>query len=228
MRFAGRGVDTLGGPGGRVDVGIIVGFVELVGTTTEQCSSRLSSSCSSVLLSPVIAGSVLFTIRRTSAIRIGRRHSSPPSPGATPRAAFASARFERRSHVHDRKLHRRLWASARPSTSTGCHDEESPMPEAWTDLDSTSDVCPSTGTKWIVIKSTGAAPTIERDDRCRLPVATDPRHQPAGTLAFFEGEFKATKSTYDRRSRHSGRATTNATTAQRARSMVTSGCFTAV
>ncbi|MBW9108892.1 hypothetical protein [Microbacterium ureisolvens] len=57
--------------------------------------------------------------------------------------------------------------------------------------------CPSPITKWVVIRSTGtgangAQTTID----AVYPWYHGPATQPAGTLAFFEGEFTATKSTY--------------------------------
>lgn len=57
--------------------------------------------------------------------------------------------------------------------------------------------CPTPSTKWVVISSTGTGPdgySITVD--AVYPWYHGPATQPAGTLAFFEGEFTATKSTY--------------------------------
>lgn len=68
-------------------------------------------------------------------------------------------------------------------------------PKTW---DGLADACPVNGTtSWVVIRSTGMGP----DD---APVTIDsvypwyhgPATTPSGTVAFFEGEFTATKSTY--------------------------------
>jgi cytoskeletal protein CcmA (bactofilin family) len=57
--------------------------------------------------------------------------------------------------------------------------------------------CPTEFTKWVAIRSTGwgvqgSQATVD----AVYPWYHGPATQPAGTLAFFEGEFKATKSTY--------------------------------
>ena len=60
-----------------------------------------------------------------------------------------------------------------------------------------SNTCPTTTTKWVKVESTGwrvdsARTTVD----AIYPWFHGPATQPAGTLAYFEGEFKATKSTY--------------------------------
>lgn len=67
-------------------------------------------------------------------------------------------------------------------------------PTSWEGL---SDACPTSSTKWVVVRSTGwgsdeASTTIDSF----YPWYFGPATQPAGTLAYFSGSFKATKSTY--------------------------------
>lgn len=67
-------------------------------------------------------------------------------------------------------------------------------PTSWAGLSSD---CPSSTTKWVVIRSTGwgsddTSTTIDSF----YPWYFGPATQPAGTLAYFSGSFKATKSTY--------------------------------
>jgi hypothetical protein len=66
-----------------------------------------------------------------------------------------------------------------------------------TDWDTLSADCPTSDTEWVVVRSTGwgsddAATTIDST----YPWYFGPATQPAGTLAYFSGAFKATKSTY--------------------------------
>jgi len=60
-----------------------------------------------------------------------------------------------------------------------------------------TDTCPTESTKWVVIQSTGwGANSAQSTIDSVYPWYHGPATQPAGTLAYFEGEFKATKSTY--------------------------------
>lgn len=66
-----------------------------------------------------------------------------------------------------------------------------------TDWDSLSDDCPTSDTEWVVVRSTGwgSDDTTTTIDSF-YPWYFGPATQPAGTLAYFSGAFKATKSTY--------------------------------
>ncbi|KQP71018.1 hypothetical protein ASF40_04135 [Microbacterium sp. Leaf288] len=64
-------------------------------------------------------------------------------------------------------------------------------PSAW------ASVCPTTATKWVKIESTGwQVPTAKTTIDAIYPWYHGPSTTPSGTVAFFEGEFTATKSTY--------------------------------
>jgi Tfp pilus assembly protein PilX len=70
------------------------------------------------------------------------------------------------------------------------------QPTGW-DATGVTDACPTSSTKWVVIRSQGtgtnsATTTID----AVYPWYHGPATQPAGTLAFFDGQFTATKSTY--------------------------------
>lgn len=67
-------------------------------------------------------------------------------------------------------------------------------------IDSTtawSSTCPTTATKWVKIESTGwQVPADKITIDAVYPWYHGPSTTPSGTVAFFEGEFKATKTTY--------------------------------
>lgn len=74
--------------------------------------------------------------------------------------------------------------------------EAAVRPTGW-DASGVTATCPTPTTKWVVIRSTGtgtdsAQTTID----AIYPWYHGPATTPSGTVAFFEGEFKATKSTY--------------------------------
>lgn len=57
--------------------------------------------------------------------------------------------------------------------------------------------CPTSETKWLKIESTGwRVDTAKTTIDAIYPWVVGPATTPSGTVAFFEGEFKATKSTY--------------------------------
>lgn len=61
-----------------------------------------------------------------------------------------------------------------------------------------TDTCPTIASKFVVVQSTGTAPdgSTARIDSV-YPWRVTHIEQPAGTMAYFDGEFKATKSTYE-------------------------------
>lgn len=74
--------------------------------------------------------------------------------------------------------------------------EAAVRPTGW-DAAGVTATCPTPTTKWVVIRSTGtgtddAQTTVD----AVYPWYHGPATTPSGTVAFFEGEFKATKSTY--------------------------------
>lgn len=70
-------------------------------------------------------------------------------------------------------------------------DPEALSAGAWTDT------CPTDATEWVKIESTGwEVPTTTITIDAIYPWYFGPSTTPSGTVAFFEGEFTATKSTY--------------------------------
>jgi len=71
-------------------------------------------------------------------------------------------------------------------------------PASWEEVGAAGDVCPTEATNYIVIKSTGTgADGSETTIDSVYGWRKTPDTQPAGTLAYFDGLFKATKSTYE-------------------------------
>ncbi|WP_396658896.1 hypothetical protein [Microbacterium sp.] len=86
--------------------------------------------------------------------------------------------------------------SAPVYTYTIRSSEQADRPSAWDDAGVTA-TCPTDATKWVVISSTGTGPDgTESNIDAVYPWYHGPATTPSGTVAFFEGQFKATKSTY--------------------------------
>jgi hypothetical protein len=69
-------------------------------------------------------------------------------------------------------------------------------PAGW-DASGLTDACPTATTEWVVIRTTGTGiDDAEATIDSVYPWYHGPATQPAGTLAFFEGKFTATKTTY--------------------------------
>lgn len=87
-------------------------------------------------------------------------------------------------------------AGANPKYSYSIRSTDLPVrPSAW-DSTGVTATCPSPTTKWVVIRSTGTGTDAEATIDAIYPWYHGPATTPSGTVAFFEGEFKATKSTY--------------------------------
>jgi cytoskeletal protein CcmA (bactofilin family) len=88
-------------------------------------------------------------------------------------------------------------AGAAPTYSYSIRSSEgADRPDAW-DAAGVTATCPTPTTKWVVIRSTGTGTDVAQTTIDSVyPWYHGPATQPAGTLAFFEGEFTATKSTY--------------------------------
>lgn len=77
------------------------------------------------------------------------------------------------------------------TTDQVTNDPETLGAAAW------SDTCPTDTTKWVKIESTGwEVPSATTTIDAIYPWYVGPSTTPSGTVAFFEGEFTATKSTY--------------------------------
>lgn len=76
-------------------------------------------------------------------------------------------------------------------------DVVSPAPTDFDALGAAAEVCPSLTTRHVVIRSTGTVGSESTTVDSVYPWNVVPDTQPAGTLSYFDGQFKATKSTYE-------------------------------
>jgi hypothetical protein len=76
-------------------------------------------------------------------------------------------------------------------------DVSTPVPTDYDSLSAANEVCPDKDTKYVVIRSTGSVDGATSTVDSVYPWNVVPETQPAGTLSYFDGEFKATKSTYE-------------------------------
>ncbi|WP_194395688.1 hypothetical protein [Microbacterium atlanticum] len=76
-------------------------------------------------------------------------------------------------------------------------DVASPMPTDYDALGASAEVCPTLSTKHVVIRSTGTVGDATTTIDSVYPWNVVPETQPAGTVAYFDGQFKATKTTYE-------------------------------
>lgn len=69
-------------------------------------------------------------------------------------------------------------------------------PSGW-DASGLAEACPTDTTEWVVVRSTGTGPNeAETTVDAVYPWYHGPATTPSGTVAFFEGQFTATKTTY--------------------------------
>lgn len=76
-------------------------------------------------------------------------------------------------------------------------DVASPAPTDYDALGEPAETCPTLSTKYVVIRSTGTAGGVTSTVDSVYPWNVVPDTQPAGTVAYFDGQFKATKTTYE-------------------------------
>jgi hypothetical protein len=153
------------------------------------------------IIASTIAASVLFTIQANASNRTVTQAFISAESGRDAAVAAVAA------HIDDGALDCPLNGIAVPgSTVPGLTYTASvhwatstDTPANWSSVESGATdyaVCPTATSNWVVIHSEGTdgAKTSTVDAAYPWTVAPDTR--PAGTMAYFDGEFKATKSTY--------------------------------
>ncbi|WES65698.1 hypothetical protein P0L94_06400 [Microbacter sp. GSS18] len=148
------------------------------------------------VITSIIAASVLFTIQANASNKDRTQAFIAAESGRDVAVASLRAGIASDASFTCPGLTAASASGASPRYNYSIRTSGDPtQPTSW---DGLADACPVNGaTQWVVIRSTGQGP----DD---APVTIDsvyrwyhgPATTPSGTVAFFEGEFTATKSTY--------------------------------
>lgn len=155
------------------------------------------------IVAVAVAASVVFTIDANATNRSSTQAFIAAESGRD--AALAAVA----GNIHDGVLTCSSGIAVPPSTAGGpdyvasvrwATAVDALPPSEWTDLESGAAAysgCPTESSNWIVVHSVGTADgqTSTVDSAYRWTKSPDTR--PAGTLAYFDSEFKATKSTYE-------------------------------
>lgn len=153
------------------------------------------------IVAATIAATVLFTIRANASNRVVTQAFIAAESGRDAAVAAVNDR------ITDGTLSCPAGGVAVPGSSVAGLQyaasvrwaTSADVPADWSSVASGASeysTCPTATSNWVVIHSVGTADAKTSTVDAAYPWTVSPDTRPAGTLAYFDGEFKATKSTY--------------------------------